>query len=140
MLAMKTFDRGGIYPEPPYRGGNHVISLRNVANWYIRRACEKGKTYSSTNVSDIMTALVDKFFGDEEYDEEEQYKLLNLDCMVNREAEYVLEELEHRISQAILGHFPKIAAELPRHFYLFNKMDLIIDVPPNYEDQRGYFF
>lgn len=139
MLAMKTFDRDG-YPDPPYRGGNHVISLRNPANWYIRRACEKGKTYNSTNVIELMEAIVHKFFGDEEYDEDAQYRLLNLDCMVNKEADYVLKEMEYRISNAILGHFPKIGSELPRHFYLFNKMDLIIDVPPNYEDQRGYFF
>jgi hypothetical protein len=139
MLAMKTFDGSG-YPVPPYRGGNHVISLRNPANWYIRRVCEKGKTYSTTNVIEIMEALVHKFFGDEEYSEFDQMQLLNLDCMVNKEAEYVLAEMEHRISSEILGHFPKIGSELPRRFYLLNKMDLIIDVPPNYEDQRGYFF
>jgi hypothetical protein len=136
---MQTFDKDG-HPLPPYRGGNHLISMRAPVHWYLRRVVEKGKYRHETHVKELMVMLIDKFFGDEEFSTFDAMKLLNLDCIVNREADFVLEELELMIADAILGHFPRLGAELPKNFYQFNEMDLLIDVPPDYEDQRGYFF
>lgn len=136
---MRTFEDDLIYPEPLYRGGSYLVSLRRPVHWYIKRACSKGKTFGTTHVSTIMPLLVDKIFG-KSVDQEEIDLSLNLDCMVNSEAEYVQKELEYMILSEIISYFPKIAAELPEELYQLNEMDLVINVPELYEQQRGYFF
>jgi hypothetical protein len=127
------------YPEPPYQGGSYLLSLRGPANWYIRRVCSKGKDAHETNVELILRILVDKIFGNEDQDDDIGHAF-NMDCIVNKEAEFVQSELEYMILAQITAYFPKIGAELPDDYYYLEKRDLIIEVPDRYEDQRGYFF
>lgn len=136
---MRKSNHSSYYPDPPYRGGPYLLSLRGPANWYIRRVCAKGKEAYDTNVELILRILVDKIFGNENEDDDIELAL-NMDCIVNKEAEYVQSEMNYLILAQITAHFPKIGAELPDDYYHLEKRDLIIEVPELYEDQRGYFF
>lgn len=142
---MRTFDEDdSVYPRPPYEGGKYLLSLHRPVNWYVRRAERKGKSYSSSHVKEIIPLIVEKIF-DPETDHtqlhEELDLSLNLDCMINGEADFVKQELEHQILAEVLAHFPNIAAQLPEDMYwVTERLELVINVPELYEDQRGYFF
>lgn len=89
--------------------------------------------------------ILDRMFG-HPCDEEELKRLFNLDCLVNTDAERMSSELENRILSAIQGFFPKIGSEMPRDYYSyaanleFEIGGVIIHVPYEFENQRGYFF
>lgn len=123
----------------PYAGGSYLISLREPLHWYVKHVMPKGKTYGTMHIKTIFPLLIEKIFG-KEIDQEAVDLALNLDCMVSSEAEYVQAELERRILAVVLANFPQIGAEIPEDFYQFTGMDLVINVPSAYEDQRGYFF
>lgn len=136
MPAMKTFD-----DNSSYKGGEYLISLRRPAHWYMKRVQGKGKSYCDSNIDIIFPILIDKIFG-QEIDKLDDIELaFNMDCIVQKEAEYVQKELEYRILAEIMAFFPKIGAYLPDYYYrLAGSMDLVITVPDRYEAQRGYFF
>jgi hypothetical protein len=141
---MRTFDDDPAYPKPPYQGGQYILGLHRPINWYVRRAQEKGKTYSSCHVKSIIPLIVEKVF-DPEMDQSQLHEeldlSLNLDCMINGEADFVKQELEHQVLAEILAHFPNVAAELPESMYwVTERLELVINVPHRYEEQRGYFF
>ena len=142
---MRPFDDDDpVYPKPPYEGGRYCVSLHRPVNWYVRRAVEKGKTYSSCHVKEIIPRIVEKVFdvtSDDSQLQEELDLSLNLDCMINGEADFVKKELEYLVLAEVLAHFPNIAAELPEDMYwVTERLELIINVPDRYEEQRGYFF
>lgn len=141
---MRTFDDHPAYPKPPYDGGKYVLGLHRPINWYVRRATQKGKSYSNCGIGQIIRLIVEKVF-DPEMDQsqlnEELDLALNLDCMITGEAEYVKQELERLVLAEVLAFFPNIAAELPEDMYwVTERLELIINVPDRYEDQRGFFF
>lgn len=125
-------------PEP-YEPGTYVIGLHAICSWYDRHVAEKGVASSENNRDIIFPMLVDKIFGDEDYDDDKVNLLLNLDCIARRDWETVKTKLETQILNSVLGHFPKIGAVLPKNMYLLKGKDLLIDVPLHYEDQRGSF-
>lgn len=142
---MRPFeDDDPVYPKPPYAGGKYLLSLRRPVNWYVKRAERKGKTFVSSHVRKIIPLIVEKIFDpltDQTRLIEEIDLSLNLDCMINGEADFVKQELEYLVLAEILAHFPNIAAELPEEMYWVNeRLELIINVPDLYEEQRGYFF
>lgn len=141
---MSRFDNDPAYPKPPYEGGRYLVGLQRPINWYVRRATEKGKTFNSCHVKEVIPLIVEKVF-DPETDhtklQEELDLALNLDCMINGEADFVKQELEHLILGEVLAWFPNIAAELPEDMYwITERLELVINVPERYEEQRGYFF
>lgn len=137
---MRAFDDESVYPRPPYQGGRYVIGLSRPANWYIRRATEKGKSFGTCNVKQIIPLIVEKLF-DVAIDQEELDLALNLDCMIGTEADFVKQELEYLALAEIMAYFPNIASELPEDMYwITEKLELVINVPDLYEQQRGYFF
>ncbi|YP_009212858.1 hypothetical protein AVU38_gp009 [Ralstonia phage RSL2] len=141
---MRPFDDDPVYPKPPYEGGKYLVDLHRPINWYVRRATEKGKSYSSCHIKEILPLIVEKVFdltSDHSQLQEELDLALNLDCMINGEADFVKQELEHLVLGEVLAWFPNIAAELPDDMYwLTERLELIINVPERYEEQRGYFF
>jgi hypothetical protein len=137
---MKISDDDSVYPQPPIKGGRYVVSLHRPINWYVKRAILKGKTFGTSNVKIIVPTLIGKIFG-EIVDQEELNLALNLDCMIGSESDFVLQEMEHLILGEVLSYFPQLGAIIPDYLYHLNeKMELIINVPNRYEDQRGYFF
>lgn len=141
---MRTFDDDPAYPRPPYDGGRYKLGLHRPINWYVRKASEKGKTFSSCHIKEIIPLIVEKVF-DPEMDQSQLHEeldlALNLDCMINGEADFVKQELENLILAEVLAFFPNIAAELPENMYwVTDRLELIINVPERYEEQRGYFF
>jgi hypothetical protein len=141
---MRTFDDDPAYPRPPYDGGRYKLGLHRPINWYVRKATEKGKTFSSCHIKEIIPLIVEKVF-DPEMDQSQLHEeldlALNLDCMINGEADFVKQELENLILAEVLAFFPNIAAELPENMYwVTDRLELIINVPERYEEQRGYFF
>lgn len=136
---MRPSDHEYSFYKAPYEGGKYVLSLRDPWHWYNKRIVLKGKRESQTYIDTLLRLLVDKTFG-QEIDQEEVDLCLNLDCMVSTEAAFVQAELEKKILAEVLARFPQIGAELPEDFYRYIGMDLVIYVPKDYEDQRGYFF
>uniref|UniRef100_A0AAU7PFV1 Uncharacterized protein n=1 Tax=Burkholderia phage vB_BgluM-SURPRISE13 TaxID=3159457 RepID=A0AAU7PFV1_9VIRU len=141
---MRLFDDDPVYPKPPYDGGRYKLGLHRPINWYVKRATEKGKTYSSCHIKEIIPLIVEKVF-DPEMDQSQLHEeldlALNLDCMINGEADFVKQELENLVLAEVLAFFPDIAAELPEDMYwVTERLELIINVPERYEEQRGYFF
>lgn len=137
---MKIYDDYPPFAKPPYRKGQYIISLHRPVNWYQRLAIKKGKTYESTNIEHIIPMIVSKVFS-ESIDEKELYLFLNMDCIVHREAEETVEELIYLVQAELLGFFPTIGAELPPGTYWVSEdMELFINVPRTFEEQRGLFF
>lgn len=128
------------YPTPVYKSGQYLIGLNRPIQWYVRRAVAKGKTFGTSHVKTVIPLIVDKVFF-KDIDEEALDLSLNLDCIIGSEAEYVKTELEHRITGELLSYFPKIASHLDdRYWWLTENMELVINVPDDYEEQRGNFF
>ena len=124
----------------PLEGGGYLISLANARRWYVKYACTKGKENHETEIEVVIHEVMKKVF-DHDYDRELLYSSLNLDCMVNQEADRVIEKMEFLLLEAVFGFIPDIAAHVPDHlWYVTDQLDLVIHVPDNEEDQRGIFY
>ena len=124
----------------PLEGGGYIISLADARRWYVKYVCKKGKEGNETEIEIVIHEVMKKVF-DVEYDKELLYSSLNLDCMVHREADEVIEKMEFLLLQAIFGFIPDIAAHVPEHlWYVNDQLDLVIYVPTDVEDQRGIFY
>ena len=140
MLLMRDYKVTGTnYTPEPYEPATYVIGLHAICSWYDRMVGAKGVQSIENNRDLIFSMIVDKIFGDEDYDDDKVNLFLNLDCVPSREWVIVKTKLETQILNKVLGHFPKIGAVLPKNLYLLKGKDLLIDVPLHYDDQRGYF-
>lgn len=139
MLPMRSFNDFH-YPEPPVTPGNYLLGLGAIRTWYNRRVETKGKLPHENNLDEILPIIIDRVFGNVNESEEKIDLLLNLDCIIKDESEYVKKKIEEMVLAQVVSMFPKIAANIPTDHYFILEKDLIISVPQTYEDQRGYFF
>lgn len=137
---MRRSDLEFVYPKAPVKPGNYVIGLSALCSWYNGLTRTKGKFPHENNLDLILPIIVDRALGNTHDDDDKIDLFLNLDCIIKGEAEFAKRKMEEMVTDQVTAIFPKIGAHLSSDRYtLFNK-DLIIDVPPTYEDQRGYFF
>lgn len=141
---MRTFEEDVIAPiglPPGIKPGKVLIPLHRPVAWYKAKAMQKGKTISTTKCQDVISLVTASKVFNNEIDENLLDLALNLDCIINHEAEYVKEQLRIQIWAEVSLYFPKIGYQVPEDYFSFNaRTDLVIHVPKNYELQRGVFF
>jgi len=121
--------------------GTYVLGLNKAKYYYKSILKRKEKPLEDSRIYEVFRDIVYKVMG-EEIDDAILLENLNIDCIIGKEAEEVIQNLLEFITNELLFYFPRLGAFVPDTYYWLTEgfLTLIIRVPDDYEERRGIFF